>query len=87
MKIFIYKTLTVFVSIFFLYHLTIGYQIAKLEVKIQNYFDKDKIIHIREKIKNEISAGVKKKRILSPEDAKTLNQFIQKISEEIKEAN
>lgn len=87
MKLFVYKTLIVFASIFFLYHFTIGYHISQLEIKFLNYFDKDKIIYIREKIKNEITAGVKKDRILTVEDAKIISQFIQKISEEIREAN
>lgn len=83
MKFFVYKTLIIFISIFFLYHFTIGYSVSKLEIKILNYFEKDKLIYVRKKIKNEIVDSLKKERILSIEDAKIVKQFIEKISKEI----
>lgn len=87
MKIFVYKTLIIITSIFVLYHATIGYQIKNLEVRILNYFDKDKIIYLRKKIREEISNGVKKDRILSIEDANTINSFIEKLTFELKNSN
>jgi hypothetical protein len=85
MKFFVYKTLVVVTSIFFLYHLTVGYHIKNLEIKLINYFDKDKIISLRKKIKNEIEVGINKERILSPKDAQIINKFINKLTKELQE--
>ena len=87
MKIFVYKTLVIVTLIFVLYHATIGYQIKNLEVRILNYFDKDKIIYLRKKIREEMSNGVKKDKILSDEDAKIINKFIEKLTFELKNSN
>ena len=87
MKIFVYKTLIIITSIFVLYHATIGYQIKNLEVRILNYFDKDKIIYLRKKIREEMSNGVKRDKILSDEDAKIINKFIKKLTFELKNSN
>ena len=83
MKLFVYKSLIITSLIFILFHATIGYQIRNIEIKILNYFDKDKIIHLREKIKDEIIKSTGKDRILSKEDAKIINKFLKKISTEI----
>ena len=83
MKFFVYKTLIVITSIFFLYHATVGYQIKNIEIKILNYFDKDKVIYLRKKLREEISNGINKDRILSPEDAQIINKFIKKLTLEL----
>ncbi len=87
MKIFVYKTLVSVTAIFILYHATIGYQIRSIEIKFLNYFDKDKIIFLRQKIKSEILAGIEKDRILSIEDAIIIKKFINKISRELQDTN
>lgn len=84
MKYFIYKTFVVFAFIFITYYATIGRQINILKIEINNILDKDKIEFIKIKIKNELKNSLKKERIISPEDASLIKQFINKINNELK---
>ena len=86
MKLFFYKSLVLISLLFILFHATVGYQIRNIEIKILNYFDKDKIIYLRTKIKDEITKSSEKERILSQEDAKIINKFLNKILREINSA-
>ena len=85
MKQFIYKTLIAVVAIVLVYELTIAKQIKEFtsqsEVLMTKEGRKDGVNKIREELKK----AVKKERYLSKEDAKLINQFIQKIKKEIKE--
>ena len=79
MKQFIYKTLIAVVAIVLVYELTIAKQIKEFtsqsEVLMTKEGRKDGVNKIREELKK----AVKKERYLSKEDAKLINQFIQKI--------
>ncbi|MDC2995996.1 hypothetical protein OAZ85_00755 [Candidatus Pelagibacter sp.] len=87
MKQFIYKTLIAVVAIVLVYELTIAKQIKEFtsqsEVLMTKEGRKDGVNKIREEIKK----AVKKERYLSKEDAKLINQFIQKIKKEIRESS
>ena len=87
MKQFIYKTLIAVVAIVLVYELTIAKQIKEFtsqsEVLMTKEGRKDGVNKIREELKK----AVKKERYLSEEDAKLINQFIQKIKKEIKESS
>ncbi len=83
MKLFIYKSLIVIFLIFILFHTTVGYVLRDYEAKIYNSFDKEKIVTLRQKIKEEIKDSLLKDRILSKEDAVLLKNFIFKIRTEI----
>ena len=87
MKQFIYKTLMAVVAIVLVYELTIAKQIKEFtsqsEVLMTKEGRKDGVNKIREELKK----AVKKERYLSKEDAKLINQFIQKIKKEIKESS
>ena len=83
MKIFIYKTLIVFLFIFLCYKLTIGYTISKFEQKFYSLGNKENVEQIKNKIRNELQESIKKDRILDKDDAILLNQFINKIREEL----
>ena len=84
MKQFIYKTLIAVVAIVLVYELTIAKQIKEFtsqsEVLMTKEGRKDGVNKIREELKK----AVKKERYLSKEDAKLINQFIQKIKKEIR---
>ena len=84
MRLFIYKTLVVGLSLFFLYQFTIGYSIHKIQNKFYSIYDEDTAKKIKSKLREEIKEGIKKDRILSKEDALLIKQFFQKISDEIK---
>ena len=83
MRLFIYKTLIIIVSLFFLYQFTVGYSVYKIQNKLFSIYDEDTTNKIKFKIREELKAGIKKDRILAEEDALLLKKFIQKINEEI----
>ena len=87
MKQFIYKTLIAVVAIVLVYELTIAKQIKEFtsqsEVLMTKEGRKDGVSKIREELKK----AVKKERYLSKEDARLINQFIQKIKKEIRESS
>ena len=87
MKSFIYKSIVILIAIVLVYEFTIGKQIKKYSTKL-DYFStkegrKEFIVYLREEIKK----GLNKERYLSKEDAKLLNQFLNKIQSELEEAN
>ena len=55
MKIFVYKVVFIMISLFFLFNLTVGYQIRKIEDKITNISSDEKINNIKKKIKKEMN--------------------------------
>ena len=60
MKIFVYKTLFVFLCIFVMFHFTIGSKLKQLEGQIENFQSKENIEGIKNKIRGELSNAVQK---------------------------
>ena len=87
MKIFIYKTLIVFLFIFLGYKLTIGYTISKFEQKFYSLGNKENVEQIKNKIRNELQEGIKKDRILDKDDAILIKKFIDKINKDLNNLN
>ena len=87
MKQFIYKTIIFIIAVILIYEFTIGKQISNYSDKLNAVSSKEGRKDSVEKIREEIKKGVKKDRYLSKEDAKLINQFIQKIRKELAEAN
>ena len=83
MRLFFYKSIFIFVSIFILYKVTIGHLINDYEKKINYSMSQENINKFKSKIRNEIKGSLKKDRILKEEDAKLIKQFLQKIQAEI----
>ena len=83
MRIFIYKTLIIIVSLFFLYQFTVGYTIQKIQNKFFSIYDEDTAKEFKLKIKEEIKKGTDKDRILTEEEGLLLKNFIKKIEKEI----
>ena len=83
MKIFIYKTLFVFLCIFIIFQLTIGIQIKQLNNKLEEIKSKENIENIKEKLRNELKNAVSKENYITPEDAKLINDFLNKIKGEL----
>jgi hypothetical protein len=87
MKSFIYKTIIIVLAIVIIFEFTVGSKINEISSKF-NYFAtkegrKEGVVKIREEMKR----AIKKERYLSKEDAKLLNQFLNKIKAELSEAN
>ena len=83
MKIFVYKALFVFVCIFFLFQLTIGVKIKQFERELDNFKSKENIENIKNKIRKELRSAVEKENYLSDDDAKLINEFINKLKQEL----
>ena len=83
MKIFVYKALFVFVCIFILFQLTIGMQIKQLKHELEELQSKENIENIKEQLRDELKNAVSKENYLSPEDAKLINEFINKLKKEL----
>jgi len=83
MRIFIYKFLIMIVGVFFLYQLTIGYTLSKLQKEIYSVDIKQNSEIFKKKIKKEIVNSLKKDKILNKEDAVLIKKFFNKIYREI----
>tara|TARA_B100001175_G_C19351576_1_gene562597 strand:- start:401 stop:667 length:267 start_codon:yes stop_codon:yes gene_type:complete len=87
MKQFIYKTLIAIIAIVLIYELTIAKQIKQFTSQGNLLLTKEGRKDGIQKLRNEIKKAIKKERYLSEEDAKLINQFLQKIAIELKETN
>jgi len=83
MKIFVYKVIFVMVSLFFLFNFTIGYQIRKVENKISNVSSKENISVLKNKLKEEITNGIKKDKIFKEDERILIKKFVNKIISEL----
>jgi len=83
MKIFIYKTLFVFVCAFILFQLTIGARIKQINNEIEKLKSKENIELIKNKIRDELKSAVNKENYLSPDDAKLIREFLNKLNKEL----
>ena len=83
MKIFVYKTLFVFVCLFLLFQLTVGMKLKQVNHELEKLKSKENIEAIKEKLRDEIRNAVSKENYLSPDDAKLINEFINIIKTEL----
>ena len=86
MKQFIYKLIVSVIAIVLIYEFTIGKLIKKYSDKLNYISTKDGRKELVISLREEIKKGVNKERYLSKEDARLLNQFIQKIQKELQES-
>jgi len=84
-KQFIYKMIVVVISIILVYEFTIGKKISQFGGKIEAISSKEGRKESVNKLREEIKKAVKKDRYLSKEDAKLINEFINKIQKELRE--
>lgn len=87
MKIFIYKTLTIFLLFFIFYKLTIGQTINQIQSKINFFYSKENIENFKIKAREEIRNSLSKERYISAEDADLLNAFFKKIQKDLENKN
>ena len=83
MKMFLYKSLFIFFLIFVTFHLTFGYAIKSIKNEVFNTLSKDKVLFLKDKIRDEIAVANDKDNILYPDDAKLIGKFIKKLISEI----
>ena len=84
MKIFIYKTLIVIVSVYFLFQFTVGHKLKNYENRIESLLkNKQNREQIFEKIKNEVKTANQKENIFTIEEKELFSKFINKIQKEL----
>ena len=87
MKIFIYKTLFIFVCVFVLFQLTFGIKINQLNTELEKIKSQENIENMKNKLRDELKNAISKKNYLSPDDAKLINDFINKLKKELSTSN
>ena len=83
MKIFIYKTLFIFLLIFVTFHLTFYFAIRTVERKIDTIGSKENIEIYKEEIRKQLRISINKDKLINEEDAILLRKFLDKIKSEI----
>ena len=83
MKTFVYKTLFIFVCILLLYQLTIGAKLKQLNKELTALKSKKNVEIIKDKLRNELRNAISKENYLSPDDAKLINEFMNKLKKEL----
>ena len=84
MKLFVYKTLFVFICVFLLFKFTVDAKLNEYENKLQLFQSDHGREKIRQKIRDEIKKSLEKENILSEEDKILIKSFIDKINDELK---
>ncbi len=85
MKQFIYKTAIIVIAIILLFEFTIGNKISQIYEKVDVISTKEGRKDSVDKIREEMKRAIKKDRYLSKEDAKLINDFLNKIRSELKD--
>jgi len=83
MRIFFYKTFLIIILIYFLFEITIGHQVRKIEKRIDDLVSKEQFILFKNKLNKEIDEILKKDRILDPKDAKKIKLLLDKLKSEL----
>ena len=87
MKIFVYKTLFIFLCAFLLFQLTFGIKIKQLNDELEKFKSQKNIKNMKNKLRDELRNAISKENYLSPEDAKLINDFINKLQKELSNSN
>ena len=87
MKIFVYKTLFIFVCVFIFFQLTVGTKIKQLNNKLEEFKSQENINYMKNKLRDEMKNAIRKDRYLNPDDAKLINDFITKLKKELSNSN
>ena len=83
MRIFVYKTLFIFVCLFLFFQFTIGAKIRQLNYELEKFKSKENIENIKNKVRDEMKNAISKENYLTPEDAILINKFINKLKKEL----
>ena len=87
MKLVVYKTLFICGCIFILFQLTFGVKIKEFKYELNEIKSRENIIYFKDKLRKELKNAVEKENYLNPEDAKLINDFINKIKLELSRNN
>ena len=83
MKIFFYKSILVFVLFILAIHFSFGVIKKQIKKEYTNLISKEKIEHIKNKLREELKNGAKKESLISSDDAELVNNFLIKLKSEL----
>jgi hypothetical protein len=83
MKIFFYKSVIVFFLFLLAFHFSFNYASKKISGLVNEKISKDSIEIIKENIREEVQTAIQKDDYIKPEDAKLINQFLNKIRSDL----
>ena len=83
MKIFIYKTFTIFAFIILTFYLTFGFIKREIKREFMNFSSKENLSLIKNKIKTDLENGLKKEKLLYKEDAVLIKKYFIKLKKEL----
>ena len=66
-----------------LFQLTVGSMVNNFKEELNNQFSKEKIILVKEKIREEMKKGIQKEQLLNSEDADLIGKFLKKLFNEV----
>ena len=83
MKIFFYKSVLILFLFLIGFHYSFNYVVKTTKRNIESNISREKIEYIKKKIKDEMKVAINKDKFISTEDANLINQFLNKISEDL----
>jgi len=83
MKIFIYKTFTIFAFIVLTFYLTFGFIKREIKREFMNFSSKENLSDIKNKIKTDMENALKKENLLYKEDAVLIKKYFIKLKKEL----
>ena len=87
MKIFFYKSILVFALFILAVHFSFGIITKQLKREYSKLISKEKVEHIKNKIRSEAKTAINKDTYINPEDAKLINNFLDKIKSDLEQNN
>ena len=85
MKIFFYKSLLIFALFILSVHYSFSIISKKIKHNYESYMSKEGIEVLKIKIRQELKDSSKKDSLISPDDAKLINKFLNKIKSDLEE--
>ena len=83
MKLFFYKSMLIFFLFLIAFHLSFSYMFKNIKTELKDNFSKEKVLILKSKIKNEMNDAINKDVYIKPDDAKLINDFINKIKTDL----
>ena len=66
-----------------MFQLTVGAKLKQIKKELTNLKSKENIEIIKDKLRGELRNAISKENYLSPDDAKLVNEFINKLKKEL----
>ena len=83
MKLFFYKSILIFFLFLTAFHFSFGYIVKKIEKDIETTISKEKAEKFKILIRDEMKNAIQKDNYIKPEDAVIINEFIEKIKNDL----